>query len=37
MSFWRRRQEYSDTIGNFFITVPQIALTFAVILLWFFG
>jgi hypothetical protein len=29
MSFWRRRQEYSDTI----ITLVQIALTFAVSLI----
>ena len=38
MTLWRRRQEYSDTmIGNVFITLAQIALTFAVVLLWFFG
>lgn len=38
MSLWRRRQDYSDAmIGNFFITLAQIALTFAAVLLWFFG
>jgi hypothetical protein len=38
MILWRRRQEYSDTvIGNLLITLAQIALTFAVVLLWFFG
>jgi len=38
MSLWHRRQEYSATmIGNFFITLAQIALTFAAVFLWFFG
>ena len=38
MSLWRRRQEYSDAvIGNFFITLAQVVLTFAAMFLWFFG
>jgi hypothetical protein len=38
MSFWRRRQEYSAAmIGNFFITLTQIALMFAAVFLWFLG
>jgi hypothetical protein len=38
MSLWRRRQEYSAAmIGNFFITLAQIGLMFAAVLLWFFG
>lgn len=38
MSLWRRRQEYNDAIENSFITLAQIAaLTFGVVLLWFFG
>lgn len=38
MSLWRHRQEYSDAIiGNFFITLAQITLTFAAVYLWFFG
>jgi hypothetical protein len=38
VSLWCRRQEHSDAmIANFFITLAQIALTFAVVLLWFFG
>jgi len=38
MSLWRRRQEYSAAmIGNFFITLTQIALMFAAVFLWFFG
>jgi hypothetical protein len=38
MSLWRRRQDYSDAmIGNIFITLAQIALTCAIVFLWFFG
>jgi hypothetical protein len=38
MSLWRRRQDYSNAmIRDLFITLAQIALTFAVVLLWFFG
>jgi hypothetical protein len=34
MSLWRRRQEYSAAvIGNFFITLAQIALVFAAVLM----
>ena len=38
MSLWRHRQKYSNAmIGNFVITLAQIALTFAAVFLWFFG
>jgi hypothetical protein len=38
MILWRQPQEYSDAmIGNFVITLAQIALTFAAVFLWFFG
>jgi hypothetical protein len=38
VSLWCRRQEHSDAmIGTFFITLAQIALTFAMVLPWFFG
>ena len=38
MRFWRRRQDYSDTLKRdaLALLVP-IAATFAMILLWFFG
>jgi len=37
MSLWRRRQDYSNAmIGGIVITLAQIGLTFAVVLLWFF-
>ena len=38
MSLWRRRQEYSATIpGNVFITLAQIGLMFAAVILWLVG
>jgi len=38
MSLWRHRQKYSNAmIGNFVITLAQIGLTVAAVLLWFFG
>ena len=38
MSLWRRRQDYSDTLlRDAFILLAPIALTFAAVLLWFFG
>jgi hypothetical protein len=38
VSLWSRRQEHSDAmIGNVIITLAQISLTFAVLLLWLFG
>jgi hypothetical protein len=38
MSLWRRRQDYSAAmIQGFFITLAQIALTCATILLFFYG
>jgi hypothetical protein len=37
MSLWRGRQEHRYVIGNVFITLAQVALTFAVVLLWLFG
>jgi hypothetical protein len=38
MSLWRRRQDYSNAmIGSIFITLAQIGLMFAAVLLWFFG
>ena len=37
MSLWRRRQDYSNAmIGGIVITLAQIGLTLAVVLLWFF-
>jgi hypothetical protein len=38
MSLWHRRQDYSAAmIANFFITLAQIGLIFAAVLLWLFG
>jgi hypothetical protein len=38
MSLWRRRQDYRDAmIQGFFITPAQVALTCAIVFLWFFG
>jgi hypothetical protein len=38
MSPWHRRQEYRQTMmGNVAMTLAQIALTCAMVLLWFFG
>ena len=37
MSLWRRRQDYNNAmIGGIVITLAQIGLTFAAVLLWFF-
>ena len=38
MSLWRRRQDYSAAmIGGLFVTLAQIGLMFAAVLLWIFG
>jgi len=37
MSLWRRRQDYNNAmVGGIVITLAQIGLTFAAVLLWFF-